>query len=139
MWPVLIAMAAGAALGAAKNAEDKKNFRKEQKMNAVKARYSPWSDMRPRDVARPNQMGDIMSGAVTGAMMGQQIPNMNKVDNYLDTPQAPTGYSTAPTNANSALDYGGGPTNNAAMIYQGQQQGVNPWDLYEQNKRMGRY
>lgn len=66
VWPVLI----GAALGAAQQYEQQKQADRQRKVEAAKARYSPWTGVEPGTVQDPSAMKNIGGGAMTGYMMG---------------------------------------------------------------------
>ena len=87
MNPMLIGMLAGAGLGVIKGQEDKKNYKQEQKLNAIKAMYSPWTGIAPTNPKNPSMMGSMMQGGMAGGMMGQQFDGSDPIgqedNNYL--------------------------------------------------------
>jgi len=77
MWQ---ALAAGAALGLAKNAlVDKPKEEKQRALAAQTALYSPWTGMKPNEVQMSDPFGNALQGATAGAMFSQaaQQQNMN--------------------------------------------------------------
>lgn len=68
--PILAAIAAGAALGLAKNRMAAAQAADERKRQAAIARYSPWTGMQAHSVQDPNMFGDILQGGASGAMLG---------------------------------------------------------------------
>lgn len=70
MWPLLIA---GAALGTLKGVKGMVDESKDRKLQAETTRYSPWTGMKAADPRRANLFGDLLSGGLTGAMIGQGI------------------------------------------------------------------
>lgn len=91
----------GAGLGAAKYyGVDKPQEKKQREIAAVTAQYSPWTGMKPNDVAQSSLLGDTMQGAASGAALGQ---NMNQADaqNAMQAKQG--GLIDAQTNYYSAL------------------------------------
>lgn len=147
MNPLIIGALVGAGLGYMQNKDEKKNFKEEQKLNAIKARFSPWTHIQPTNPQQPRGMLSAMgSGALGGLFAGQAIgASMG------DTPQVPVDSGAAlstpaegtafgpPTRQNAALMQYGGPTNEAAynlnnMQYDMygrpipfEQSGQNPW------------
>jgi uncharacterized protein YfiM (DUF2279 family) len=78
MWQ---AMAAGAALGLAKNAlVDKPKEERQRALAAQTALYSPWTGMKPNEVQESDMFGNAMQGATSGAMLsqGQQQADMQQ-------------------------------------------------------------
>lgn len=78
MWQ---ALAAGAALGLAKNAlVDKPKEDRQRALAAQTALYSPWTGMKPNEVQESDAFGNALQGATSGAMFaqGQQNADMQK-------------------------------------------------------------
>lgn len=77
MNPMVIGLLAGAGLGMLKGQQDDKAYgeakKESDRINAVKARYSPWTGIRPNDFNQkaPSMMGSIMQGGMAGGMFGQ--------------------------------------------------------------------
>lgn len=72
--PLLLA-AIGAGLGGVKSIGDAKRRSRAQDLQAMTARYSPWTGINPTsiDVPQVNTIGNIMQGGVSGAMLGKNI------------------------------------------------------------------
>lgn len=68
----------GAAAGDAVAQEKKKEKDKINKIEALKTLYSPWRNETGRYQPGSGQIGQIASGAMTGAAMGQGMPSMGK-------------------------------------------------------------
>lgn len=66
----LIMAAIGAGMGAIQNAEEERKAKAQRAIEASKARYSPWTGMKPGSVSSPSAMKNIGGGALTGYMMG---------------------------------------------------------------------
>lgn len=74
----LAAMGAMAALSAAKSAGDQAKANSARERNAAVMRYSPWTGLSPNEqVNEPSMIGDITSGAVSGAALGQGMDKYN--------------------------------------------------------------
>lgn len=79
---------AGAALGAVKHSQDKKDFQEQAHLASVKTRWSPWTGMKGEVGKRPSLMGSMMQGGLAGAGMAQQMGGDEK-DGAPDAPEAP--------------------------------------------------
>ena len=66
-------MGAGALMGALQTKQQHEEAKRQAKLQAEVARYSPWTGMKPQMVSGPNAMGNLMQGALTGAAMAQQF------------------------------------------------------------------
>lgn len=62
---------AGASL--LKNQQDKNQYQTQQKIQATKERWAPFTGRPGQDQKAPDQMGTMMQGLMAGAMMGQQF------------------------------------------------------------------
>lgn len=71
--PQIIAALIGAAMGDAVNKEKQKDFRRQQEIESMKTRYSPWRGVEGQTLAKPGRLKDVASGASTGLAMGQQL------------------------------------------------------------------
>lgn len=92
-----IPMLAGAALGAMKNGEESASAAEANKVEAVKELYSPWTGVHSKgNVKKPSLMGDLGSGMLSGAAMGQSFNNAEKADT--------SGAATPKSAANAAVD-----------------------------------
>lgn len=72
-FPLWAAMAAGAGLGLLKNREQQKQINAQNEAEVAKTRFSPWTGMQGQIQAKPSMFGDVASGALSGAMFGQQF------------------------------------------------------------------
>lgn len=101
----LIAMGAMAALSAAKSAGDQAKANAAKQRNAAVTRYSPWTGLSPNEqVNEPNMIGDVTTGAVSGAALGQGMDKYNtekalaqKTGSWNDLAAAPTSPSLSTT------------------------------------------
>lgn len=50
---------------------DRPQAERQRKMEAAKARWSPWTGIAPGSVKEPDAFGAALQGGLTGAMMGQ--------------------------------------------------------------------
>lgn len=73
MAPLVIAALVGAGMGLMQSEEQKKAFKEQQKVEAIKERWSAFTKDRGQNLQRPNSMAPVMQGAMTGAMFGQQF------------------------------------------------------------------
>lgn len=112
--PFPIALAVGAALGAAKYEQDRKKAERERETQGTIAAYSPWTGMQAHAVSDPDALGSVLGGASAGAGMGQSIDSAGAADvmnekqgglidaqtNYYNglagAQQGGNGYATAP-------------------------------------------
>lgn len=95
-------MAAGAALGALKNSDDKKAAAEQNKVEAVKELWSPWTGVHSKGNQKTQSlMGDLGQGAISGLAMGQSFKNAEKAD----TQGASSGLGAVDSDFNK---YGGG-------------------------------
>lgn len=86
MDPITISMLIGAGLGALKSQEEKNMWADQQKAEAEKTRYAPWTGQWGKTLDGPiGDMGNIMSGAMAGAAIGQQMPGGSSTDDNADT------------------------------------------------------
>jgi hypothetical protein len=83
MEPMTIAMLVGAGLGALKSNEEKGIWSDQQKAEAEKSRYAPWTGQWGQNLPGPTgDMGNIMAGTMAGAAIGQQMkPSAPSNDN----------------------------------------------------------
>lgn len=86
MEPMTIAMIIGAGLGALKSSEEKNMWADQQRAEAEKTRYAPWTGQWGKTLDGPiGDMGHIMAGAMSGAKVGQQmVDDKNKVKDNKD-------------------------------------------------------
>ena len=77
MDPITIGLIAGAGLGLLRGEEGKRKEKDQRLLNAEITRYSPWTRMNPEAVNPADPTGNVMQGAMTGAMMGQGISRTN--------------------------------------------------------------
>lgn len=124
MNPMLIGGLAGLGLGFLKNKEDERRYEREQALNSVKARYSPWTGIHPTNPKEPSMMGNLMSGGMTGMMFGQGMSGMFPGGDGASS-MAPAVPGQGPTVANDALVQGGGPTPAAEAIVEAAPSGQN--------------
>ena len=81
-----IAMLVGAGLGALKSQEEKNMWADQQKAEAEKTRYAPWTGQWGKTLDGPTgDMGNIMAGTMAGAGIGQQMPGGSSTDDNADT------------------------------------------------------
>lgn len=74
MEPMTIAMLVGAGLGALRSNEEKNMWADQQRAEAEKTRYAPWTGQWGSNLAPPTgDMGNIMAGTMAGAAIGQQM------------------------------------------------------------------
>lgn len=112
MWQ---ALAAGAALGLAKNAlVDKPRQQREANLAAQTALYSPWTGMKPGEVHHADAFGNALQGATSGAMFAQaqQNADMNKELFDMKKAQMQQGMGGQPNfygGQASAVPFGGSP------------------------------
>lgn len=71
--PFPIALAVGAALGAAKYEQDRKKAERQRETEGTVAAYSPWTGMQAQRVQDPDLLGSVLGGASAGAGMGQSV------------------------------------------------------------------
>jgi hypothetical protein len=65
MGPIAIAMLAGAGLGALKSQEEKNIWADQQKAEAEKTRYAPWTGQWGQNLPGPTgDMGNVMAGSL---------------------------------------------------------------------------
>lgn len=84
-----IPMAAGAALGALKNAEEGKAAAANDKVEAVRELWSPWTGVHSKgNTKKSSQMGDIGLGAISGLAQGQAFDRAQKPESFGQAPQA---------------------------------------------------
>lgn len=136
MIPLLI----GAAAGALKYDQDRRQAERDAQTQGTIAAYSPWTGMQANShIAQPSALGSIAGGAATGASMGQSMDSadaqgamnakqgglIDAQTNYYNnmTPQQ-TGY--AQPMAGSAGSYGN----------KMQQPGMSPWPQMGQQNQM---
>jgi hypothetical protein len=110
MWQ---ALAAGAALGLAKNAlVDKPKEEKQRALAAQTALYSPWTGMKPNEVQQADPFGNALQGATAGAMFSQASQNQDMQNQMMEMRKQQMGASPQPNlyggNA-SAVPMGGSP------------------------------
>lgn len=117
MHPLVIGALVGAGLGYLQNKDEKKNFREQQRLNAIKARFSPWTGIHPTNPQQPQGLlGAMGGGAVGGLMAGQSIaaslgqqPQMPP-EAGAQAASMPGAQPMPPTRQNAALLEHGGPT-----------------------------
>jgi hypothetical protein len=86
MGPMAIAMLVGAGLGALKSKEEKNMWADQQKAEAEKTRYAPWTGQWGQNLPGPTgDMGNIMAGTMAGAAIGQQMDGGSLADDNADT------------------------------------------------------
>lgn len=66
-----------AGAGMAKGVMDQGQVREQQKLEAVKARYSPWTGIAPQNIPNADPLGSAMQGGMAGMSLGQ---NMDAAD-----------------------------------------------------------
>lgn len=95
-----IAMLVGAGLGALKSQEEKNIWADQQKAEAEKTRYAPWTGQWGNNLPPPaGDVNHIGSGAMTGAVLGQSMTNNSAVKK--DKPDLRL---TEPVDTSSAVD-----------------------------------
>lgn len=87
MAPLVIAALIGAGMGLMQSQEQKKAFREQQKVEAMRERWSAFTKQRGQILQRPNQMAPVMQGTMAGAMFGQQLQGASQQNPYA----SPTG------------------------------------------------
>jgi len=90
MWQ---AMAAGAGLGLGKSLLDQQQERKDREMAATIAQWSPWTGMQVPMPKRTDMMGNVGSGALQGASLGQGMDQMQAYNNPGMASTAQPGYN----------------------------------------------
>lgn len=73
MDPMTISLIASSVLGMLKGQQDQKAYKENQKIQAVKERWSPFTGRAGQIASRPNAMDPMMQALVTGAMIGGQF------------------------------------------------------------------
>jgi len=130
MHPMLIGLLAGTGLGALKHGEEKKAAKADRKVQATKARFSPWTGMMPSDVRDPSLMGNMMTGATGGLMMGQAFSDRGLLEGLLNPKEAATAAPVMP-NVDNAVGPPGNTFNKFNWQYggphQNQQMALTPW------------
>jgi|688.fasta_scaffold757018_2 hypothetical protein len=82
MGPMGIAMLVGAGLGALKSNEERSMWADQQRAEAEKTRYAPWTGQWGQNLPGPTgDMGNIMAGTMAGAAIGQQMDSPSPSDN----------------------------------------------------------
>jgi hypothetical protein len=69
MWWLPLAVMGG--LSMAKSSEDRRNYNQNMKNQAVRERWAPFTGQRGQFLKQPSEMGTMMQGLATGAMLGQ--------------------------------------------------------------------
>ena len=98
VWPVVAAMAAGAVMSHQRSqqqeAQQRAQQRKMQRMEAAKARYSPWTgfspDTRNIPAVRTDPWGSAMQGMAAGAQFGSQFGGGGAAQGEIASPQVQT-------------------------------------------------
>lgn len=103
MTMMALASAAGMGLGAYKNAEARKQERRDALLAAETARWSPWTGMMPQPIQRNNQTGDIMQGGLSGLSMGQNLASAQAYNKWLES--SPNAGAGAATNAETPTGF----------------------------------
>lgn len=79
-------MLVGAGLGALRSNEEKNMWADQQKAEAEKTRYAPWTGQWGKTLDGPTgDMGNIMAGTMAGAAIGQQMDGGSSSDDNTDT------------------------------------------------------
>jgi hypothetical protein len=121
-----VPMAVMAAAGAAKHyLSDKPIADQQKRIEAIKARYSPWTGIKPQTVATPNAAGNIIQFGATGLNMGYNMEaqeQSNKLNDAM-TSYYKGGGAMGRANLNS---YASGVPAGGRATY-----GQNPWSLYD--------
>lgn len=68
-----IPMAVMAGMGAMKARQDKKQYKKNMKLEGAKATYSPWTGIGPENVQAPSSWGTMLQYGAAGAGLGQNM------------------------------------------------------------------
>ena len=71
--PLIFGALASGGMGAVKAGVAASQRRKNAKLSAETARWSPWTGMTPQPIDKTNPVGDIFGGALSGAAFGQQF------------------------------------------------------------------
>lgn len=92
MDPVTIGILAGAGMGLVKGMSDKDRERKDRRVAAETAMWSPWTGMQPDKVQSADVMGSTMQGGLAGASVGQSVARNDAYSDYLSkiSPQEAT-------------------------------------------------
>lgn len=64
----------GALVGLAKTYADQEKEKRQRKVEAETARWSPWTKMQPNPVHGADLFGNVLQGGTTGALFGQLNP-----------------------------------------------------------------
>jgi len=75
-WVPVAMMAGGYAMGEQQKREQKQEAARQRALEADKAQWSPWTGVKPRDVAEPSGTAAPMQGALTGLSMWQNYESM---------------------------------------------------------------
>jgi hypothetical protein len=75
-WVPVAMMAGGYAMGEQQKREQIKEAARQRTLEAEKARWSPWTGVKPRDVREPSSIAAPMQGALTGLSMWQNYEAM---------------------------------------------------------------
>jgi hypothetical protein len=71
MDPITIGAIAGLLMGGVKAHEKAQNAKMQSKIAAERDRYSPWTGLKGQLASPTTPLGDMFSGALTGASVGQ--------------------------------------------------------------------
>jgi hypothetical protein len=119
MLPLILA-GGGAALGLGKSFLDKGKEGRQRDLRAAQIRYSPWTNRQSfQDVEEADWMGNIMSGGLAGASMGQNLAAADFLRNAKFIP-GPYGGMFSGKDSKGRMKYrGAGSWYNDANDYQG--------------------
>lgn len=90
MDPATWAAIAAVAAGVLKSASEQSNYRKDLKMEADMAPWSPYSGRQTRMPSQPDSLGTLMQSGITAAQL------MNRPEKTADSPQTTGITTTAP-------------------------------------------
>jgi hypothetical protein len=112
MDPMTISLIAGAILGDKKARDNQANYKEQQKIEATKERFAPFTGQHGQTLSRPNGTDTMMQSLLTGAMIGQNIKSAGGAGAASDagaTAAAPvSGVGPAGTPMANANPYSGG-------------------------------
>lgn len=81
-WPIVAAMA---AMGLMQAGQQRNQARQQNLMRAEEQRYSPWlGQAQTQYASKPNSLGPIMQGVLSGYMMNENMSKMENNQKLLD-------------------------------------------------------
>lgn len=102
-WVAVGVTAASMAAGAMKGASDKKKYRRQQKAEAVKTAWSPWTGQMGQTLAEPSgAVSKGFAGGVQGLSMGMGLRNAGFGQGKTIDPTGGGGGAVAPISTNQS-------------------------------------